>query len=120
MYKIGTVIVELERPIDSDDDYLVNEIADEHYGVARELVYCKDCKWNKESEYVDCPISAMHGRNPDRNFCSNGERKDLPYPITCEYCKYWHFLKRDGHYWCYKHSTYMDGCEEGELNDSYE
>lgn len=44
MYKIRTVIVELGYPIDSDDDYLVNEIADEYYGVARELIRCKDCK----------------------------------------------------------------------------
>ena len=75
MYEIRTVIVELEYPTDSDNIYLITDISDEYYGVGRELVYCKDCKWNKESEWVDCPISAMHGRNPDRNFCSNGERR---------------------------------------------
>ena len=43
--------------------------------LVRELVYCKDCKWNKESEWVDCPLLGMNGRSPDRNFCSNGERE---------------------------------------------
>lgn len=75
MHEIRTVIVELDYPIDSDDDYLINGIADEYYGVGRELVYCKDCKWNKESEWVDCPLLGMNGRSPDRNFCSNGERR---------------------------------------------
>ena len=43
--------------------------------IVRELVYCKDCKWNKEIRWVDCFMSGMYGRIPDRNFCSNGKRR---------------------------------------------
>lgn len=32
MYKIRTVIVELEHPIDSDDPYLNTSVSDEYYG----------------------------------------------------------------------------------------
>ncbi len=77
MHEIRTVIVELEHPIDSDDPYLNTSVSDEYYGEGRELVYCKDCKWNKESEWVDCFMSGMHGRMPDRNFCSYGERRTV-------------------------------------------
>lgn len=39
-------------------------------------------------------------------------------PATCDYCKHWHGLKRDGRYWCSKHSAYMEtACGEGEWDE---
>lgn len=77
MYEIRTVIVELERPIDSDDDYLVNGISDEHYGVARELVRCKDCKHKTKcfSEVVMIDKSRTADIYESVEWCSLGERK---------------------------------------------
>lgn len=39
------------------------------------VIRCKDCKWNREKEWVDCYMSGMHGRNTN-NFCSRAERRD--------------------------------------------
>ena len=42
---------------------------------SKELIRCKDCKWNRETAWVNCPITEMFGRTTD-NYCSRAERKE--------------------------------------------
>lgn len=84
--------------------------------IVRELIRCKDCVNHEPEDY--CHI--RDGLWYDNDYCSSGERKTDPSdsPITCDYCKHWHGLKRDGRYWCSKYSAYMEtGCEEGERKE---
>lgn len=92
--------------------------------IVRELIRCKDCKHSATGNYFNGIMCGKH-RNErgmlfisveENGYCAWAKRKtdSSDRPVTCDYCKYWHFLKRDGRYWCTKHSTYMDGCEEGE------
>ena len=39
------------------------------------VIRCKDCKYNKAVDWVDCPITEMYGRTTD-NYCSLAERKE--------------------------------------------
>ena len=38
------------------------------------VIRCKDCKFNKNDMWVDCPIKEFFGRTLD-NYCSLAERK---------------------------------------------
>lgn len=106
MHEIKTVIVELEYPTDSDNIYLITDISDEYYGVGRELIRCKEC--------IKKPFCTIYQKtNDEHGYCSLAVR-----PVTCDCCKYWKGLMRDGRYWCNKHSTYMEtGCKEGRRNE---
>lgn len=43
----------------------------------QELIRCADCKWNKSSgDWIDCPMSGMHGRKASDNYCSLAERRE--------------------------------------------
>ena len=73
MSKVRTVIVELEHPTDSDNIYLITDISDEYYGVGKELVHCKDCKWFSEVGYCDL----LRFRIVDSyKYCAWAERKE--------------------------------------------
>lgn len=73
-----------------------------------EVIRCKEC--------IKKPFCTIYQKtNDEHGYCSLAVR-----PVTCDCCKYWNGLMRDERYWCSKHSTYMTGCEEGELNDSHE
>ena len=41
----------------------------------KKLIRCKDCKRNKNTKWVDCPIAEFFGRTLD-NYCSLAERKE--------------------------------------------
>lgn len=40
-----------------------------------QVVRCKDCKWNKADEWVDCVMNGMYGKTTN-NFCSRAERRE--------------------------------------------
>ncbi len=87
------------------------------------VIRCRDCRWFLPSERKKsrgwCSFS-QHGCPNEDDYCSDAERKTDPSyrPVTCDYCKHWHGLKRGGRYWCSKHSAYMEaGCEEGERKE---
>lgn len=53
MREIKTVIVELEYPRDD----CLRDCSDEYYGIGRELIRCKDCRYfgrRKDSGYYTC------------------------------------------------------------------
>ena len=64
-----------------DDDFLDDEtkMSAESQGYLWELIRCKDCKYNSNTEgnYVNCNIiQQMFGKTPDDNYCSWAEPKE--------------------------------------------
>jgi DNA-directed RNA polymerase subunit RPC12/RpoP len=60
----------VESPNEVEGGMLVRE---------QELIRCKDCKYNSNTEgnYVNCDIiPQMFGKTPDYNYCSWAEPKD--------------------------------------------
>lgn len=41
---------------------------------AKELIRCKDCKYNPKSSYVGCPMASISERT-GTDYCSRAERK---------------------------------------------
>ena len=64
MREIKTVIVELEYPRGD----CLRDCSDEYYGIGRELIRCRDCKYNRT---VRCPMYIV--RNEPDDFCSLAE-----------------------------------------------
>ena len=58
MREIKTVIVELEYPRGD----CLRDCSDEYYGIGRELIRCKDCKYNRTAK---CP---MHDEGYDSGY----------------------------------------------------
>ena len=58
-------------------DFIVKNVDDtmEIEGIIQELIRCKDCKYNKNNEWVDCLITEFFGRTLD-NYCSLAERRE--------------------------------------------
>ena len=76
--------------IDVDKDELIKALAydrrqydlgyaDGKMDANAELIRCKDCKYNSNTEgnYVNCDlIPQMFGKTPDDNYCSDAEPKE--------------------------------------------
>lgn len=74
MSKVKTVIVELEHPMDSDS---LRDYSDEYYGIGRELIRCKDCKWHLPKYPGERPTCLIYaGDWHDYDYCSRAERKE--------------------------------------------
>ena len=42
---------------------------------AKELIRCRDCKYNPKTSYTGCPMAAVSGRT-ETDYCSRAERKE--------------------------------------------
>ena len=51
--------------LELESDYIERE--------CKELIRCKDCKYNPKSSYVGCPLASVSGRT-ENDYCSRAER----------------------------------------------
>ena len=72
MREIKTVIVELEYPRDD----CLRDCSDEYYGIGRELIRCKECRYYRwESDMCDYPYATAQNVVHEDDFCSKAERR---------------------------------------------